>query len=186
MEDVRKLIREDQPQWKRKLAPFLSDPGHLKMLAFYFKSLIMLKTKRVRDIGIRARAGQRINGILAAVGSDALTALERVIYADTHLAGSSAPDGHALSPETRAYYSEELIGNFDLLANLLGVILLFQYAHSLEDIHQLQEYIEKVLIQPLKAKSAATQEKDPAESKALKEKASSYQQLQRAVEINFE
>jgi hypothetical protein len=183
MKPARLLAIQDSAGWGRRLTPLLTDPAHQKLIELFLKSLVMLKTKRVNDIGTRGKTRQHINGILAAMGSDALTALEHLQYAESHLV-SASPQNPPMRPDTRLYYETRQKESLDLLTNLLAVYLLFKYSRSVEDIRQVQGIIDERLVKPYLQKAAATS--DPREGAAWKTTASSYQQLMRAVEINFE
>jgi hypothetical protein len=156
----------------------------MKLLEFYLKSLILLKTKRVRDIGNRAQTRQHINGVFAAIGNDALSVFEKLVYADSHLARGKSPNGKPLLAEARAYYEARFIDSVETLLNLLAIIILFKYSRSQTDTQQLKQFIETNLIQSLQQRLAAMHE--PADGKPIKERILAYKQLSHAVEINYE
>jgi hypothetical protein len=175
--DLADLARDQTPQWNAWLGQLLGDPGHANLLSFYLKSLITLKTKRVTDVGPRARTRERIYAVQAALANDALASLDKYRRAAQALAS-----GKPLTPQARAYYEAAQVENALQVAALLGASVQFVEAKAAGDIRQLQNFIQLNLIEPLESKVPAL---TGADKKQTIEKAAGYRRLLQAVEINF-
>lgn len=183
---VRKLAGEKPAQWNFRIKLLLADPVHVRLLDFYLKSLVLLKAKRVSEIGARARARQQANPILAAVADEMLAGLDKFTKASAYLITGTTAGGRVLTAEARAFYETLQKENATRVTNLLGVIFLFKDAQSMADIQQLQQYIKTHLIKPLEIKTGMFTDTTSSDYKAQREKMWLYQKLLRSVEISFE
>lgn len=183
---VRRLAAEKPTQWNLRIKLLLADPVHARLLEFYLKSLIMLKGRRVLDVGARAETRQRINAILAVIANDALTGLDKLAKANAYLASGMTAGGRILPAESRAFYEEMQRESAALVTSLLAVIFLFKDAQCTADIRQLQQYINTNLVKPLEIKTGILTDPGATDYKSKREKLRMYQKLLQAVEITFE
>ncbi len=186
MGTVRTLASEKPAQWNVRIKLLLADPLHARLLEFYLKSLVLLKTKRISDVGARAQTRQQINTILAVIANEMLGALDKLTKATAYLSTGTTAGGRVLPPESYAFYETLQKENATLVTNLLAVIFLFKDAQSTADIRQLQAYIKANLIKPLEIKTGMLTDTAAQDYKSQREKLWLYQKLLRTVEISFE
>ena len=182
---VRKLAGEKPAQWGFRLKLLLADPIHVQLLELYLKSLVLLKGKRVSDVGGRAQTRQQVKPILAAIANEALAGLDKFVKASGYTNTGTTAGGRVLPPEARTFYETMQKENAALVTNLLAVIFLLREAQSTADIHQLQEYIKTNLIKPLEIKTGMLMDTTAPDYKNQREKVWLYQKLLRVVEISF-
>jgi hypothetical protein len=182
--DLREIILNKTEEWAKHIQIILEDPVQIKLLDLYLKNLVLLKHKRVTDIGTRAKTKQRINSITSGMGDDALSTLESYKYALEHLANIRQLADQTKSQSAITYYEIRKQEESIQIALLLGAIMLFRNARSSEDVQQLQKYFENRVIRLIEHKLLSIT--DIHEIAKMHEKISSYKQLINAIEINFE
>jgi hypothetical protein len=182
--DLQEIIINKTDVWGKRIQILLNRPAQTTLLILYFKNLVLLKHKRVNDIGTRAQTRQRINSITSVMGDDALSTLEVYLYAINHLGKIIGIQDQSKLQNAQIYYQSRIQESSIQIVLILGAIFLFRNARSSEDVHQLQEFIEHRLIKAIARKLVTTT--DAYDRKSLQEKINSYKQLIKAVEINFE
>ena len=183
---VRKLASEKAAQWGSRVKLLLADPIHVQLLELYLKSVVLLKSKRVADVGGRAQTRQQVNTILAGIANKALTGLDRFVKASAYQSSGITAGGRVLTPEAHTFYETMYKENAALVTNLLAVVFLLREAQCAADIRQLQDYIKINLIKPLEIKTGMLMDTTSPDYKSQREKVWLYQKLLRMVEISFE
>lgn len=184
--DLKALACDHIVQWNFRLRQLLQDAGHENILSFYLRSLVSLKTRRVRDVGYRAQTQKQINGILSAIANDAFSALDRYNRATEYIETGLTSGGEPLTDEGKVFYDALRNEMVTHIAALIAVLLLFKGARSQDDIENLQNFISQNLVSPLEAKaSALTAEEDSQTKDRLSERIFVYEKLRGAVEISF-
>lgn len=182
-EDLKALVCEKIVQWNFRVRQLLLDEGQINIFKFYLRALVSLKSKKITEVGYRAKTKKQFNSIIAAIASDAYTTLEQYIRISGYLTTGKTSKGEDLTEEGKTFYNQLYNEDLAHVAALVAIILLFKGASCENDIINLQNFIRQNLIHPLEAKVLITKDND--EKDRIRSRLISYRKLVFAVEISF-